>query len=245
MTTSKFKTCRTSFKKSIVIAIDGPAGSGKSTVAKLLAKHLQFLYLDTGAMYRAATLAAKLTRVNFLDTKALIRAVSGASIQLRKGQQGNLNVLLNGRLVNSEIRKPLITSLVSIVARIAQIRKIMVRLQRQISQHQDCVVEGRDIGSVVFPHAFIKFYLDASLEERARRRFLELKEKNLSRESLSKVQRLIKQRDHNDLTRSCGPLKKSVDALYLDTTGLSITQVVNLLLRHIDKKIRKLEKSYQ
>ncbi len=218
-----------------VIAIDGPAGAGKSTVAKLLAKELGFLYLDTGAMYRAATLAAIKAKVSFLDTKNLIKVVSKSKIDL-KASFGSLNVYLNGQIVNRSIRSPQVSSLVSSIAPIKAIRKIMVKKQRKIGLKQNCVMEGRDIGTIVFPDAFVKFYLDASLGERARRRCDELKQKRIASSSLREVKLSIQQRDKNDLTRKFGPLKKAKDAIYIDTSRMMIKEVVKRLLEEIHHK---------
>ncbi len=234
MTISKPKTCPKNPNKKI-IAIDGPAGTGKSTVSELLAQNLGYLYLDTGAMYRALTLAAINARVNFLDSSAITRVGRRTKIDLKQSNNGSLNVFLNNRLVNDEIRSPKISSLVSFVAKIAEVRKIMVKLQRQIGKRQNCVVEGRDIGTVVFPDALVKFYLDASLDVRADRRFKELKLKGI-RVALSEIKELIRRRDRSDVTRRVGPLKKALDAIRVDTSNLNIAQVVNRLLREVEKK---------
>ncbi|MEW6008046.1 MAG: (d)CMP kinase [Candidatus Omnitrophota bacterium] len=236
MITSKKSPPKKTNLKTRVIAIDGPAGAGKSTVAKLLAKRLGFLYLDTGAMYRAATLAAIKKKVNFSDTAKLIKIASKSKIDL-KNISGNLNVYLNEKIVNRSIRRPQVNSLVSSIAPIREIREIMVKKQRKIGQRQNCVMEGRDIGTVVFPDAFIKFYLDASLSERARRRCDELKEKNIANSPLKEVELSIKERDKNDLTRRFGPLKKAKDAIYVDTTNLTISEVVRKLLTEIQKRL--------
>lgn len=232
MITSKHKkTCQGKTNlKSKVIAIDGPAGAGKSTVTKLLAKKFNYLYLDTGAMYRAVTLAAMKSHVNFMDSAALTRVARKARISLESTKQGDLRVYLNKELVSKEIRLPIVNSLVSFVARIKEIRRIMVCLQRKIGTRQNCVVEGRDIGTVVFPDAFIKFYLNASLRVRAKRRFRELKQKHL-KVSLSETNESIKQRDKNDLTRRVAPLRRAPDAVYVDTSKLTINEVVQKLYR--------------
>lgn len=218
-----------------IITIDGPAGAGKSTVAKLLAKRLGYLYLDTGAMYRALTLAGLRQKVNFLEKKALIRVARKARIQLVKGARFSLDVYLDGKLINRQIRSPLVSSLVSFIASIGAIRQIMGKSQRAMGQKQNCVVEGRDIGTVIFPDAFVKFYLDASLGVRGKRRFKELKMRDPS-VSCQDVKKSIQCRDRNDLTRSCGPLKRAHDAIYVDTTRLSISQVVARLQEKVLKK---------
>lgn len=234
MITSKKTSPKKANPKLKVIAIDGPAGAGKSTVAKLLAKELGFLYLDTGAMYRAATLAAIEAGVNLSDTKNLLKIASKSKIDL-KASPGNLNVYLNGQLVNRSIRSPQVNSFVSFIAPIKAIREIMVEKQRKIGKKQNCVMEGRDIGTVVFPDAFIKFYLNASLSERARRRCVELKQEHIASSSLKEVKFSIQQRDKNDLTRRFGPLKKAKDAIYVDTSRMTIKEVVAKLLSQIQK----------
>lgn len=238
MITSKINSPRRTNPKLKVIAIDGPAGAGKSTVAKLLAKELNYLYLDTGAMYRAATLAAIEEKVNFSNVESLIKAVSKSKIGL-KSVCGKINVYLNGKVVNKDIRSPKVNSLVSSVAPIRAIREIMVKKQRKIGMKQNCVMEGRDIGTVVFPDAFIKFYLDASLSERAKRRCDELKQKHIANSPLKEVKLSIQERDKNDLTRRFGPLKKAKDAIYVDTSNMTISEVVKKLMNEINNKLRR------
>lgn len=238
MIASKLKTTcpNRSNLKFKVIAIDGPAGAGKSSVARLLAKRLHFLYFDTGAMYRAITLAAVKARVNFLDIRGLRDIASKSRIRFKRNKRGNLDVYLDGRRVNRAIRRPFITRLVSFLASAGEVRAILVGMQRHIGQGQNCVVEGRDIGTVVFPNAFIKFYLDASLEQRVQRRFRELNQKNLfiaKKELKSSIQR----RDRADIERRCGPLRKAKDAIYIDTTHLTKDEVAGKLIREIKKRL--------
>jgi cytidylate kinase len=230
------KTCRTVFNsKPKIIAVDGPAGAGKSTVAKFLAKRLGYLYLDTGAMYRAVTLNAINSHVNFLDSKALVKSAKKSRINLERAKTGNLNVYLNGKLVNDSIRTPLVSSLVSFVARLKPVREVMVYSQRKIAGREDCVVEGRDIGTVVFPKAFVKFYLDASLVVRANRRCRELQNKNI-KVSLKEINDSIERRDKCDISRKFGALKKAADAVYVDTSNLSINQVVDKLYNAVSSR---------
>lgn len=237
MTISKNNnTCRTVFdSKPKIIAVDGPAGAGKSTVAKFLAKRLGYLYLDTGAMYRAVTLNAIKSQVNFLDSAALLKAAKKSRINLERTKKGSLKVYLNGRLVNDAIRTPLVSSLVSFVARLKPIREVMVDLQRKIAGKQDCVVEGRDIGTVVFPKAFVKFYLDASLGVRAKRRCKELQKKSI-KVSLKEINDSIERRDKCDISRKFGALKKAADARHVDTSNLSIDQVVDRLFEVVSAR---------
>ncbi|MBN3039257.1 MAG: (d)CMP kinase [Candidatus Omnitrophica bacterium] len=208
-----------------VIAIDGPAGSGKSTVAKELARRLGFLYVDTGAMYRALTLKAIGGNVDLEDAEALTELAKVVDIQL--DMQGEaLEVKLDGQDVSGDIRQPSITEKVKFVARIPSVRTEMVRLQRTLAaQSQGAVLEGRDIGTVVFPNARHKFYLDAQAGERAKRRHKELTQMG-QQVSLEELTKEINERDKSDMEREVAPLTRAADAIYVDTTHLTIEQVV-------------------
>jgi cytidylate kinase len=208
-----------------VIAIDGPAGSGKSTVAKELARKLKYLYVDTGAMYRALTLGAIRTNTDLEDEKALVELVKNIDIQL-KLHGDDLEVKLDGADVSKEIREESITEKVWYIARIPAVRIEMVKLQRALAEKsRGAVLEGRDIGTVVFPNARHKFYLDAQPNERAKRRFDELKQMG-QEVNLEEITEEITRRDKSDKEREVAPLAKAVDAIYIDTTQLSIEQVV-------------------
>jgi len=213
------------FTNNVIIAIDGPAGSGKSTVAKGLAKRLGFLYVDTGAMYRALTLKAVKNGIALNDKKALSQLAGSLDIQLK--MQGDLlQVILDGQDVTNAIRKQSLTEKVVYVARVALVRKEMVKLQRRLaSQASGAVLEGRDIGTVVFPDAKYKFYLDAQASERARRRHKELMQRG-EQVSLGEITQDINIRDKSDMTRDVAPLAKAKDAFYIDTTGLEVEEVV-------------------
>ncbi|MBM3248493.1 MAG: (d)CMP kinase [Candidatus Omnitrophica bacterium] len=215
-----------------IITIDGPAGSGKSTIAREVAKRLGFTYLDTGAMYRAFTLKAIKANVDLEDSKGLIELIKKTNIDIIAQKDGSLKVLLDKEDVTLEIRKPVVTQKVSFIARIPGIRAQMVKLQRQFGKKNDIVVEGRDIGTVVFPEAYKKFYLDADFGERIRRRmrdFEALGQKICPKE----VEDDLKKRDNADMTRSVGPLKQAKDAILLDTTNLNIEQVIEKMLSYI------------
>jgi cytidylate kinase len=217
--------------KSLIIAIDGPAGSGKSTVSKIVAKRLALLYIDTGAMYRALTLKAMRQGINLEDEDALVSLAKSTKISLEESDR--LHVFLDGEDVSSGIRTPDVTANVKYIARVPGVRHEMVTLQRSIGQkHGGAILEGRDIGTVVFPDAKYKFYLDASPQERAKRRCQELIESG-QKVSVDGVKEDILTRDDSDMKRSVGALKKCDDAIFIDTTDLSIDGVTEKILSYI------------
>ena len=209
----------------MIVAIDGPAGAGKSTVAKILAKRLGFLYIDTGAMYRALTLKALENNIDINDECKINELALNSSIDLLNNPDGPLKVILDGRDVSLDIRQPRITQVVSDVSKIKGVRQVLVKLQRELGQRGDCVLEGRDIGTVVFPHAEKKFFIDASAQERVTRRFKEMRalNQNVVEKDVAKD---LSNRDKIDSTREVSPLRKAEDAIYIDTTKLSIEEVV-------------------
>lgn len=206
------------------IAIDGPAGAGKSTVAKLVAEKLSFVYIDTGAMYRSLTYAALRETVNIHDGAALSQLLSNLVIELKNGEQSTI-VLLNGEDVTTDIRSASITANVSIVAQHEVVRTEMVERQRQLAKAGHAVLDGRDIGTYVLPHAELKVFLTATVEERAKRRYEELINKG-EVVDFEQLTREIAKRDEMDSNRKIAPLKKAKDAVELDTTFLTIEQVV-------------------
>lgn len=216
----------------MIIAVDGPSGAGKSTVARLLAKRLRFLYIDTGSMYRALTLKALENNVPIDDQTKMFELACSTKIGLRNNPDGSLSVILDGRDVSLDIRKPNITRIVSDVAKIKEVRQVLVKLQRELGARGDCVLDGRDIGTVVFPDAQKKFFIDASAQERVKRRFKELKGlgQNVSEDDVSKD---LSNRDRIDSTRKDSPLRKAPDAIYIDTTKLSIEQVVGKMAQYL------------
>lgn len=216
--------------KRLVIAIDGPAGSGKSTVSKLIAKRLGLLYIDTGAMYRALTLKAMRKGLDLHDEKSLVELAKTTKIELE--EKSKLHVFLDGEDVSIPIRTPEVTADVKYIARVPGVRHEMVASQRSIGSKQGAVLEGRDIGTVVFPNADYKFYLDASPEERAKRRLSDLVELG-QKANVEEVEKDITARDESDMKRSVGALKKAEDAITIDTTDLSIDEVVDKLLARI------------
>ncbi|MGB2629762.1 MAG: (d)CMP kinase [Candidatus Omnitrophota bacterium] len=219
------------------IAIDGPAGSGKSTVSRLVAEKLGYVYVDTGAMYRALTLKAMRKNVGFDDEEALVELSRDLDIRLlpSEDEKSTIRVLLDGEDVSEEIRKMEVTINVKHVARIGNVRENLVKLQRQMVKDMNgAVMEGRDIGTVVLRNAKYKFYLDASFDERVERRLAELRAKGhpVSRQEVAED---LKQRDHSDKTRQAGPLKKAEDAVFIDTTDLSIDEVVSEIVEYVSK----------
>lgn len=212
-----------------VIAVDGPAGSGKSTVAKRVAKGLGFLYIDTGAMYRALTLKAIRKQMDLEDESALTKLSCETEIRLEDGNS-SLKVLLDGEDVSDEIRDLSVSEKVRFIARVEGVRNSMVKLQRAMGKKSSgAVLEGRDIGTVVFPDAAYKFYLDASFDERVKRRFEEFEGKGV-KVSWEDVKKDVETRDNTDKTRRVGALKKADDAVYVDTTKLTVDNVVSKIL---------------
>jgi cytidylate kinase len=214
-----------------VIAIDGPAGAGKSTVAKQLAKELNYSYLDTGAMYRSLTLKAMNEGLNLEDEHALVVLAKRTNIDLEDKPDG-LKVYLDGRDVSQEIRTVEVTNNTFYIARTPGVRAIMVEWQRKIASKRNVVAEGRDIGTVVFPQATYKFFFDAQLEERSHRRLKELAEKGKDVDA-RQLTKELQERDEKDTTRSVGALKKAEDAVYIDTTGMTVMDVVQKVLEII------------
>ena len=216
----------------MIIAIDGPAGAGKSTIAKNIAQELGLIYLDTGAMYRALTLKVIENKVDINDIPKIIELALYSNINLISQKDGSLKIVLDGRDVSEEIREPRITKIVSEISRIKEVRQVMVELQRRFGNRGNCVLDGRDIGTVVFPHAEKKFYLDASLHERVKRRYEELK--GLGKDvSSNEVAADLSNRDTIDSTREVAPLKKAEDAVYIDTTNMTIAEVTGKVLSYI------------
>ena len=196
---------------------------------KILAKRLGFLYIDTGAMYRALTLKVLDKNVPINDEPGIIQLANGIKIDLLNNPDGSLTVMLDAEDVSLAIRQKRITQFVSDVAKIKEVRQVLVKMQREFGHKGDCVLDGRDIGTVVFPHAAKKFFIDASAGERVKRRFKELK--GLGQEDFeNEVAKDLANRDKIDSTRQISPLCQAPDALYIDTTNLSIEQVVEKML---------------
>jgi len=219
----------------LVITIDGPAASGKSTVAKLLAEKLGASFLDTGAMYRAVTLAAIEAGVDIRNEEKLLEIVQTTDFQFSV-RQGQMAVFIDGVDVTEQIRQPQVTANARHIASKASLREKLVEMQRQFAACQEKIVtEGRDQGTVAFPDANIKFYLTANSRERAKRRQIELRVKGIN-ESLEQIEKAIEERDKSDENRAVGPLKPAPDAIVIDTTDLSVEQVVEKILRCVEEK---------
>ena len=214
----------------MIVAIDGPAGSGKSTIAKLIAKDLDLVYLDTGAMYRIFTLKTLKENVEYTNLKKINELLETLDIDIDKDK-----FYLDKKDVSTEIRTTEVANNVSNIAAIKEVREKMVSLQREFSKSKDVIVDGRDIGTVVFPNANVKIFLIADAKERTNRRYKELKEKNKNI-SWDEIYNNILTRDEIDSTRKIAPLKKAEDAIEVDTTGKSIEEVKKIILEIISFK---------
>lgn len=217
--------------KEFIVTVDGPAGSGKSTIAKIIAKKYGFTYLDTGAMYRMIALYALENSIDLQDSKAIETMLKNTKLDIVGNQ-----FFLNGKDVSDEIRTPRISAIVSPVSAIKEVRVKLVDLQREISKGKSVILDGRDIGTVVFPSGDVKIYLVASPEERAKRRLKEYEEKGVEADYES-VLASIKERDFIDSTRKESPLKKAEDAHEIDSSTMSIDEVVEVISKYIDEKI--------
>ena len=213
----------------LIVAIDGPAGSGKSTIAKLLAKKYDLTYIDTGAMYRMITLYLLENNIDISDLKEVERVLNTVNLDM----QGD-KFFLDNVDVSTKIREKRINDNVSKVASIKIVRSNLVDLQRKISNNKDVILDGRDVGTVIFPNAQVKIFLIASPEERARRRYNEFLEKK-TEITYDEVLKSIKERDHIDSTRDESPFVKADDAIELDSTNLTIEDVVNFISKEIEK----------
>lgn len=215
----------------VTIAIDGPAGSGKSTVARCVAEKLGLLYLETGAMYRAVTLLAIENGVKE-DISGLIELVKQCNLEF----VGNgKKIFLNSIDVSEEIRTPKVDKLVADIAKIPGIRHEIVKHQQRIGAKGNFIAEGRDLTTIVFPDADYKFYLDASIQERAKRRFADLQEQNV-KTTIETVEAEIAARDEKDISREHSPLQVAKDAICVDTTGKTVEEVIDIIVSHIKEK---------
>ncbi|MBU5437597.1 (d)CMP kinase [Tissierella sp. MSJ-40] len=212
-----------------VIAIDGPAGAGKSTIAKEISEKLSIEYIDTGAMYRALTLKAINNNIDPNNEKAIINLMNYTEIDFK-----NNHIFLDGKNVDKLIRENIVNNNVSYVAKIKEVREGMVKLQQKLAETKSVIMDGRDIGTVVFPKADYKFFLTASVEERAKRRYLELVNKGEKNITYDRIKNEIESRDQIDSTREVSPLRKSPDAYSIDTTSKTISQCVEEIISIIE-----------
>jgi cytidylate kinase len=216
----------------MIIAVDGPAGAGKSTVARKVAKILKFYYLDTGAMYRAFTLFVLKKGISLHNLEGIQRLLDEFDLRMYEDR-----IYISDNDVTAEIRSDAVTKHVSYISSLNFVRKKMVELQREIGKNRDTVAEGRDIGSVVFSDTKYKFYLDASIEERARRRLRDEKNPEGETDLVSIIEK-IRKRDEYDSSRELSPLRKASDAFYIDSTHMSIEEVCDLIIRQVQENKR-------
>lgn len=221
--------------KRCIVAIDGPAGAGKSTVARQVAKKLKYLYLDTGAMYRVIALEALRQNVDLDSDESLAQLAASADIRFQAADDGSLLVFSNGVDVTEAIRQPEVSKRVSRVAAVPGVRTELVEQQRKIGSQKAVVLDGRDIGTVVFPQAEVKIFLTASVEERARRRWLELTQKGIQA-VLSEIAADIAARDEADMTRATSPLRQADDAYLLDSSRMSPEEVVSAIIAYCEER---------
>jgi cytidylate kinase len=219
-------------QRHLLITIDGPAGAGKTSVSRKLAQALGYRYIDTGALYRAIALAVSETGVAADDDASLESLCAGLDLEFSVGDHG-LRLMLNGRDVTEQIRSPRITMLASAVSARPVVRRYLLAVQRNLGAAKQAVFEGRDMGTVVFPDADVKFYLYADPSIRARRRFEELNAKGGTTPSLESVEQDMVKRDRDDSSRQSAPLKPAPDAIHIDSSTLGIDGVVALMLEHI------------
>lgn len=222
----------------MIIAIDGPAASGKSTTAKAVAERLGFVYLDTGAMYRAVTLAALRAGVDLTETGGPLEKLLGTLTIAFKAVEGGNRIFLGNEDVTQSIRGLEVSRNVSAVSELPLVRERMVALQREFAGRANSVVEGRDIGTVVFPDADFKFFLTADYETRAVRRMKDLAELGIG-QSMDEVVEELKRRDERDSSRSHSPLAKAEDAIDVDTTALTVDQQVEFIINYVKQHLRK------
>ena len=215
----------------MVVAIDGPAGSGKGTITKLVAERLNLIYIDSGATYRCVALACLKNNIKLEETNKIIELTKTLNIEFDEKQR----TYLNGEDVSDLIRSKEVTNIVSQVSSIVEVREILVDLQRKMSNGKNVIMEGRDITTVVFPNADFKFYLDASVEERAKRRFKQNQEKGIDT-SMEEIIENIKFRDYNDMHKPVGSLMRTDDQIYIDSTNMTIPEEVEKIVNIVNNK---------
>ncbi|HOH82019.1 MAG TPA: (d)CMP kinase [Candidatus Syntrophosphaera thermopropionivorans] len=224
-------------KKGLIIAIDGPAASGKSTTAQLLAQKLGYVYIDTGAMYRACALKAKKMGIDINDEESIRELLDDIDIRIENHNSKN-RIFLDGEDVSEDIRADDISALASAISAIPAVRYKMVELQRKMGEKGGVILDGRDIGTFVFPTAEVKFFLTASPEVRAKRRWLELQQKGINKDFSEVLADLVK-RDNNDSQRALAPLKKADDAIEVDTSNMTIEEQTDCLYQIIRSRMEE------
>lgn len=225
--------------KRLIVAIDGPAGSGKSTVTHLLARKLGYVHIDTGALYRAVALKAKDVGISFEDGPALGKLAANCRLEFQWLNDERNHVFLDDKNISGLIRTPEISMAASKISAYSEVRAALLGLQRKMGEQGGVVLEGRDIGTVVFPNADIKFFLTASVDSRARRRAVELEEKGVYLD-FEEVKKQVVERDRGDTERKVAPLKKAADAIEVDTTTMNIEQVVEYLESLVHKRQKEI-----
>jgi cytidylate kinase len=218
-----------------IVGIDGPAGSGKGTVTKKISNELGLINIDTGSTYRCVALETLNRGLNLSNKEEIIKVAKEIKIKIDSNKDGD-RIFLNGKDVTKDIRSKEVTEIVSPISSIKEVRLIMVDVQRKLAEGKNVIMEGRDICTYVFPNADVKIYLDASLEERAKRRFEENKQKNIKM-TYNEVLENIKSRDYNDMHKEIGSLKKSKDSIVIDTTNLTINEATEKIIDIIKKKM--------
>ena len=213
----------------MVVAIDGPSGAGKGTIAKILEERLNLVNIDTGATYRCVALEVLNNNIDINDKEKILEIANNIDIKFEDHK-----VYLNGLDVTKEIRSKEVTSIVSPISSIVELREKMVELQRKMANSNDVVLEGRDITTVVLPNADFKFYLDASVEERAKRRYLQNQELGI-KSNMEEIIKNIEFRDYNDMHKPVGSLKRTPEQIYIDSTNMTIDEVVNTIIEYIKK----------
>ncbi len=224
--------------KTISIAIDGPAGAGKSTIAKRLAKELGYYYVDTGAIYRTVAYFMDLLGIAPKDTDGVSRYIDELTVEIEYDETGAQHMIMNGMDVTDDIRTSDISQKASLVSAQPVVREMLLDMQRDVARKHNVIMDGRDIGTVVLPRANVKIFLTASAEVRAQRRFQELQAKG-SKDSYEKVLADIKLRDHQDTTREIAPLKQAKDAILVDTSNMDIEAVVTAIRAIVNEKVGK------
>ena len=222
--------------KTYSIAIDGPAGAGKSTMARTLAKELGYYYVDTGAIYRTVAYFMDLLGIAPKDVDGVTRYIDELTVEIEYDEDGQQHMIMNGMDVTGDIRTPDISQKASLISAHAVVRDMLLDMQRDVAKKHNVIMDGRDIGTVVLPRANVKIFLTASAEVRAQRRHLELQAKG-SKDSFEKVLAEIKQRDHQDSTREIAPLKQAKDAVLVDTSNMDIDAVIAEIRRIVTEKV--------